>query len=240
MSKQRLDEWQKLNADDLAYHLRQWSRANRSTVAFADFIEPVARQSRVIVDVCCGAGGATSCVAERFPAASFVGIDISAQLIALANEKASGHPTLKFEIGDCYDLARRSDVTGVISLQSLSWLPDWQRPLEQMIEKLRPEWIALSSLFWPGDISCQIKVEEHARSRETFYNVYALPRVSAFANALGMRVSKYEPFEIDIDLPSPDRMDVMATRTVMTADSHRLQISGPVLMNWGFVLLERA
>jgi len=76
--------------------------------------------------------------------------------------------------------------TGVISLQTLSWLPEFEQPLRQIFEKIAPDWIAMSSLFYEGDISCKIEVEEHAAGNHFFYNVYSIPAVSRFAREFGV------------------------------------------------------
>jgi len=47
----------------------------------------------------------------------------------------------------------------------------------------------------------------------------------------------YTPFEIDIDLAKPP--DGMGIYTETLANGRRLQISGPVLMNWYFIMAKR-
>ena len=47
----------------------------------------------------------------------------------------------------------------------------------------------------------------------------------------GYTVFRAEPFEIDIDIPKPEHLD-MGTYTVKTEDGKRLQISGALLMPW--------
>jgi SAM-dependent methyltransferase len=215
-----------------SYHLAQWKEPNR------------ANASKRILDIGCGAGAATSQLATAHPYAEFVGIDLSPKLIGIANSKSAGERfrNLTFAIDDWFDLKRYPDVDGVMSLQTLSWLPEFETPLRQVFEKVAPAWIALSSLFYEGDISCKIEVDEHAANRRFFYNVYSIPAVSRFAAEYGYRVAEARPFEIDIDLPQPDDADAMGTYTVRTAEPgapKRLQISGPLLMNWHYVMLEK-
>ncbi len=151
---------------------------------------------------------------------------------------------MRFKQGDWYDLEPRVNTDGVISLQTLSWLPDYQQPLEQIFTKLAPRWVAMSSLFYNGAVSCKIEVTEHKHERTSFYNVYSLPVIDEFCRGFGYRLTRSEPFQIDIDLPKPENRDEMGSYTVnVSADagakSERLQISGPLLMNWHFILIEK-
>jgi SAM-dependent methyltransferase len=243
---QRLDEWAHIDEALLRYHVAQWAEPKRSTQCFAEFIRPRLFDAKTVIDLGCGAGAATSYIASRNEQVSFVGIDYSAQMIAIA-QKASqqaAHRNVSFETGDWFDLRERADVDGVMSLQTLSWLPEFERPLKVIFDRLRPRWLAVSSLFYDGDISCTIEVNEHVRERKTFYNVYSLPALDRFARRSGYHVAVAEPFRIDVDIPQPPDRDLMGTYTVRLpsadpANATRLQISGPLLMNWQFVVLER-
>jgi SAM-dependent methyltransferase len=230
------DAWKTIDAHGLQYHLRQWHEQKRSTIAFADFIAPHVRGS--LIDLACGAGAPTSYLARRHPQARVTGLDYSEELIGIANSvlEKDPIPNLAFEVDDWNDLRPRT-VDGVVSLQSISWLPDFKVPLGNIIKNLSPNWIALSSLFYNGDISCQIQVTEHVRNRTSFYNVYAIPEVARFAGEHGYSLESV-PFTIDIDLPRPDNPDLMGTYTIPSVDG-RIQVSGPLLMNWRFVLLRR-
>ena len=64
------------------------------------------------------------------------------------------------------------------------------------------------------------------------YNVYSLPRFIKYCRDLGCSKVVTEPFEIDIDLPRPERSGGMGTYTQQLADGHRLQLSGPLHMPW--------
>jgi SAM-dependent methyltransferase len=240
--EQRKDEWE-LDAAGHAYHRAQWLAPKQSTLAFERFAHGRLATAARVVDLGCGAGGATAYLAKEHPATAFLGIDYSSELVATAaaNAKQAGLANLGFEQGDWYELLPRDDVDGVISLQTLSWLPAFQRPLQAIFERLRPRWIAVSSLFYPGEISCRIEVTEHLIDKSCFYNVYSVAEIARFCRAHGYELTHHQPFEIDIDLPKPDSPDAMGTYTVRTSDgdARRLQLSGPLLMNWRFLLIER-
>lgn len=152
---------------------------------------------------------------------------------------------LSFEVGDWFDLEQKLSVErfdGVVSLQTLSWLPEMRIPMTQIFKVINPNWIGISSLFYEGDISCKIEVFEHTIGKKVHYNVYSLKNLNRLAHEYGYEIVKFEPFEIGIDIPKPENIDHMGTYTrKITGQSGdlRLQISGPLLMNWYFVLLQK-
>ena len=124
-------------------------------------------------------------------------------------------------------------------------MPDYEAPLFEIFNKIQPEFIGLTSLFYEGDITCRIEVVEHARNNlKHFYNVYSLPSISRFCEINNYKLSKYLPFEIDIDIDKPKDLNLMSTYTekIYTKDekyNKRIQLSGPLLMNWYMLLIEK-
>lgn len=243
---QRLDEWNNVNERRLKYHQGQWTKPYRSTIHFSDFIENELQHSASVIDLACGTGSATHYLASQFKNTQFLGLDICHSHIEFASAfvKENNIPNLRFEYDDWYNLTTRNHVDGVISLQTLLGLPDWEEALRQIIQKTNCRWIAFSSLFYPGEISCKIEVTEHKDNGSYFYNVHSIPQIQKFVKKYNYEVAKFEKFEMDIDLPKPPTDDFMSTYTVQVVDEHsktkRIQISGPLLMNWGFLMLKRS
>jgi ubiquinone/menaquinone biosynthesis C-methylase UbiE len=52
------------------------------------------------LDVGTGTGAAALEIAERFPSARVVGVDIASEMVERARQKASGHANVSFEVGD--------------------------------------------------------------------------------------------------------------------------------------------
>lgn len=243
---QRVDEWTKLDAVALKYHELQWQTPKQSTKALEQFAADKLKSARRVVDLGCGAGAATAYFAATHSGVLFSGKDYVGQLIDIGNAIARerGIQNLGFQQADWYNLEEDNDFDGVLSLQTLSWLPEYQRPLAEIFAKLKPDWICLNSLFYEGEISCRVEVTEHTRSAQSFYNVYSLPEVNRFCASYGYKLTKYEPFIIDIDIPKPSNGDIMGTytRTIQGdgEDGQRIQISGPLLLSWYMVMIERA
>jgi ubiquinone/menaquinone biosynthesis C-methylase UbiE len=245
--KQDKTPWLKLSERALvSYHEKQFQNPYRSTVSFARWLEHLkllsAKDSKNILDIGCGEGANISYLARKFPNSAFTGIDLNKTLVEKGNAilKKLKFTNCKLEKGDLYDLDTKyqGNIDGIISLQTLSWLPSYQQPIEEMV-KLKPDWIAMSSLFYDGFIESEIKVRDYSglnkKHTEVFYNVYSLKLVEDLFRKKGYKKFKYIPFEIDIDIKR-NKNGRMGTYTVKTAEGARLQISGPLLMNRYFIM----
>jgi ubiquinone/menaquinone biosynthesis C-methylase UbiE len=230
----------------LEYHKQQWKHPKESTKAFSKFFRNELLNSRSVIDLGTGAGAATYYLATEYSKINFIGMDHSDKLLEIAKmmSKKFKLRNLSFETGDWFNLDKKSNgIDGVISLQTLSWLSEIEKPMTQIFEVIKPNWIGISSLFYEGDISCQIEVFEHSRNRKSFYNVYSLKELSRLAVLYGYEVVNFERFDIGIDIPKPKNIDLMGTFTEKvegSLDYQRIQISGPLLMNWYFVLLKKS
>lgn len=230
-----LNDWN-INPDPetLDYHLKQWSEPYRSTVHFADFLEDRLEIADAVIDAGCGGGAPTWYLANRFLNCAFTGIDESKELIAHARRARN----LDFEVDDLTSLRVRFGIDGVVLMQTLHCFPSPQIPIHQIATRIRPQWIAFSTLIYEGNINCKIIVSEPDRPRESYYNVYGLPGISAVLGSEGYGIVRYKPFKIDVDLPRPNNPDIMKTYTLAT-ESSKIQCSGPLVLPWGFCLFER-
>ena len=232
-----------LDEKSMFYHLSQYETQKDSTIRFAEFIRHYVKDNQKIIDLGTGAGAALCFLASAYKNTSFLGIDLDLDLIEKAKQICARNVNgerVSFQTGNILDLREFGTPSpqGVISLQTLSWLSDFKPPMEQVFNVLQPEWVAITSLFYEGSISANTVITEHKRERKTFYNTISLPEFEEFAVSNGYSVDKYEKHNINIDLPKPSDSDFMGTYTrVFSTDSgeERLQISGPLLMNWYFV-----
>lgn len=246
-SKKAADDWTSFDERQLAYHTTQWKNPKESTKAFEAFIAHRLDGSRRIIDLGAGTGAATAFLAGRHPATDFVAADYVSDFLRIGENvaKNQGLDNLAFRQLDWMEMPETTEFDGVVSLQTLSWLPEPVEPLVQVFTKLKPEWLAITSLFYEGDISCTISVHEHVTGQRFFYNVYAIPEIRRVCAEHGYHIASTKRFEIGIDLEKPDNLDAMGTytRRVVTESSdtiERLQISGPILMPWHMLLIERS
>lgn len=228
----------------MQYHLDQFTNQKRSTQYFYEFCAELLNQSQFVIDIGCGTGAATHFIAKSSPSTKVLGIDSDSILIRNAKSivEQVPLPNLDFEVADLYRMEDSDSICdGVVSLQTISWLDGIDEPMISIFTKLQPRWIALSSLFYEGDITATIVIDEHKRNRQSNYNVYSIPKLDRLSKEFGYVVTKVKKFTIDVDLPKPLDIDFMSTYTekiVSAEEDERIQISGPILMNWYFVLIE--
>lgn len=249
--QQRTTEWLVKNPVLTGYHERQFHEPHRSTVAFCDWLESLRcleRESRLrVLDLAAGEGANLLYMNRRFPHCEFVGVELNPAFVERGNAllKRYDATSSRVEGGNLYRLKRayRDAFDGVVSLQTLSWLPECRTPLLRMMA-LRPKWIAVTSLFFEGAVNCKIETQDYTIPlgdrpyKESYYNVYGLPLVRALFKQHGYATFHFMPFTIDIDLPKP-RSAGLGTYTERLEDGRRLQLSGPLLLNWYFVCAER-
>ncbi len=235
------------SAYDSDYHDRQFAAPYQSTISFCDWLVglgAIDEQSSRICDLGCGKGANLYYMATRFPRCQFVGLDIDEQLIRDGRDflQRASVANCRMSAGDLHRAGSyfsKGEFDGVVSLQTLSWLPGYDKAIDAIVS-LSPKWIALSSLFFEGPIEAKTVISEFDSAqkadakRSFFYNTYSLPLVERYLSDHGYKQFKYIAFEIPIDLPRATH-GKMQTYTESTIDGRRLQISGPLLMNWYFI-----
>lgn len=250
-STQRVSEWLEMPRERLAYFTRQFAEPYRSTVQFADWLathgclDPSREVS--VLDLGSGMGAPMGYMAKRFSNMSFTGLELNNDLCVEGNNilSALGIRNAHILQGDLYDLPKSlvGAFDGVLSIQTLSWLPDYREPIKRMIA-LNPKWIAITSLFYDGPVNCRIEVEDYSTPtedklyHESFYNIYSLPLVRSLFQEHGFKELHSLPFWIDKDIEKAPTGG-MGTYTVRLKDERRLQISGPVLMSWYFIIAKK-
>jgi len=235
--------WSDVNA--LPYHLKQWTQTKESTIAFIDFISPKVKEGGHFLDLGSGGGAATYQLSQINQDSFWTGIDLDLNLINIANDLAQqkGIQNLFFYQGDLTCFSGQSQFDGVVSLQTMSWLNDYRPAFSNVFRNLQPEWFAVTSLFFEGDISAYTNIVEHKTNRLVHYNTYSIPEVTRFSKQFGYELSRKQCFELPIDLPKPIDQDVMGTYSIkldISENPSRLQISGPLLMNWYMLLFQKS
>ena len=249
---QRKSEWFELSDEELDYHVGQYGVTRRATIAFCDWLEKEGilepERGERILDLGAGAGANTHYMARRYPAKSVVGVELNPALVELGVQCAAESGVDNFELvqGDLYELVASpfGGCGGVVSFQTLSWLPEWEVPVRKMAG-LGPRWIAVTSLFFEGEVEYRIEVRDYKRPKagkayeDSYCNVYSIPRLRKLLAEMGYSDFRFTPFAIDIDLPKPDGLR-FGTYTESLVGGGRLQISGALLMPWYFVVARKA
>lgn len=170
---------------DPNYHDRQFAEPYQSTVSFCDWLTSLGAmeaETGRICDLGCGKGANLYYLSKRFPNCQFVGLDIDEDLIRDGSDLLSKSSVLncRLSVGDLHRAGSyftRGEFDGLISLQTLSWLPGYEKALDAMVSLL-PKWIALTSLFYDGPVEAKTVITQfdHAQSEDVknafFYNTW--------------------------------------------------------------------
>lgn len=245
---QRTDEW--INNYEEDYFDRQFNNPYQSTIAIANWIQEKMilnfNSEQKVLDIATGKGANLSYFSKIFPKCSFLGLDLNKYFVDEGNSYFTSKKldNCKLEEGDLYnlDVKLNNKFDGITCLQTLSWLPEYQVPLKKFMD-LNPKWILLSSLFFDGLVNCKIEIDQYDSSqftnpRKTFYNIYSIPLLENFCINNGFSKVQYIPFNIEIDLPQMNPK-IMGTYTKKLENGNRIQVSGPLLMNWHFILIQK-
>jgi len=213
---------------------------------FEQLVSPyLANHSQVtVLDACCGIGDLTYFLSQLNPDATFVGIDKAAFLLTEARNLQS-NPNVSFREMDLFALSsnypgKAFDLT--VCKQTLSWLPDYQDAVRELISVTRKA-IFVSSLFYGGRIDFTTRVREYVTEVgksdfNAYYNVYSFPIFREFCIEAGAKDVVGFDFHIGIDLPRPTNIDRMGTFTQKLESGERLQFSGALLMPWKIVRID--
>ncbi|HWF89275.1 MAG TPA: class I SAM-dependent methyltransferase [Pyrinomonadaceae bacterium] len=212
---------------------------------FEELIEPYLENDSMVLDACCGIGDLLYFLAQLNPNARFLGVDKAEFLIDEARTHFADNPNVTFEAGDIYALADQFGQKSFdfsVCKQTLSWLPSYEKPVEELMSVTRRA-VFISSLFYDGRIDFETRVREYTTDAgrdgyNAFYNVYSFPVFREFCLQRGAKDVVGFNFNIDIDLPRPANPDRMGTYTVQLQSGERLQISGALLMPWKIVRID--
>jgi ubiquinone/menaquinone biosynthesis C-methylase UbiE len=212
---------------------------------FEEIIRLYLKDDVSVLDACCGIGDLLFFLSQLNPNARFTGVDKAEFLIDEARSHFADNSNVTFEPGDIYALAEQFGKNAFdlsVCKQTLSWLPSYERPVEELMAVTRRA-VFISSLFYDGRIDFETRVREHTTEAgrdgyNAFYNVYSFPVFREFCLERGAKDVVGFDFNIGIDLPRPANADRMGTYTVQLQSGERLQISGALLMPWKIVRID--
>ena len=232
-----------LETQNEEYHTRQFNNPYRSTILFIEWLLKInclnTTFNQTVMDLGCGMGSQLYYLNKILSNNKYIGVDINSSLIKRGKYFFKKDQNVNLFHGDLYSLPLeyKNTIDVIISFQVLSWLPDYKKPLNQMI-KLKPRWICFSSLFYDGPIECEIKLRmsetDKSADMQSFYNIYSLPKIKEYLFKNGYKHFLSIPFEIDIDL-SPPIDKTIGTYTKNLENGRKLQFSGPLHLPWYFV-----
>lgn len=119
------------------------SFADERARPFYDLVSRIgAKAPQYVVDLGCGPGNLTAFLADRWPEATVLGVDSSAEMIAAASRQAV-RPRLTFSLGDVRDWRPDGTVDVIVSNALLQWVPGHLGLLPGWVAALAPGgWLA--------------------------------------------------------------------------------------------------
>ena len=143
------------NATDYAKHSTQQQIWAREMIAKLEL-----RGDERVLDIGCGDGKVTAEIAALVPAGSVLGVDSSAQMVALAQQSfpPAAHPNLLFQQNDARELPFREEFAVVFSNATLHWVRDHQPVLHGIYRSLQAGGKALLQMGGQGNIADVIAI----------------------------------------------------------------------------------
>jgi trans-aconitate 2-methyltransferase len=126
---------------------------------FVDLMARVrADEPSYVLDLGCGPGNLTSTLAQRWPAATVVGVDSSAEMIERARS-TSASDRVAFVVGDLRTYTPDRPVDVLTSNATLQWVPQHVDVLPRLVDLLAPDgWLAAQV---PGNFAEPSHTELH-------------------------------------------------------------------------------
>ena len=218
-----------------AYHKRSVVKSEQQR-----FLEElVAKKGLVpkrVADIACGGGSLTFHLRALYPMADFTLCDRDPEALRMARE-LNGPEGCTYVADDIHTLTQLPDASFdlVCCWQTLSWIPDPQRAVEQLMRIAAPGGtVYASSLFdMEHDVDIRAQLRDRTRASGTQghwydYNTFAGATVKEWLKGSGAQYNLH-PFQIGIDLPRTGKG--LGTYTLNT-DKGRIQVSGGLLLNW--------
>lgn len=93
------------------------------------------RGNETVVDIGCGDGRVTNCIAKHVPSGEVIGIDPSAAMIDLAKDT---FPNLAFILADARDFSLQKPCDVITCFSAMHWIPNQPAAMAHMIRHLKP------------------------------------------------------------------------------------------------------
>ena len=224
------------------YFKKQIKKPLLSTVAFFNFLNKFGLLEKdYLIDAGCGNGANLDFLVKNYQLKSnLIGFDNAKDLIKVAKSNYKKIKNIKFYVNDINQITNKNSLkksnSGIISIQVLSFLKNYKRAIINLT-KLNPDFISVSSLFWDSDLSFDINVNKCKnlkRKKIVNYNIYSLPEYKLFLKKLGYKYIKILKFIPNKKIYTTNKKQ-LGTYTVENKNE-RIQISGPILMNWYFII----
>lgn len=188
-----------------------------------------------IADLACGAGTLSMHLKKIYKDARFMLMDYSKKAITLAMKINAGTDGFEYCVGNIDKVPYNDNSFDLVFCwQTLLIMEDPEKAVAEMLRICKPGGaVFISSLFnTECDVDLETKITDHTKLfGETCYRTWCTKTVEKWFK------NRYEL----IDFKAFDKITYdgrgLGTHTTETKDNCFLQISGGMLMNWGFLII---
>jgi trans-aconitate 2-methyltransferase len=157
-----------------------------------------------VLDIGCGDGKVTAEIAARLPLGHVVGVDSSAEMIALATSRflTGSVSNLNFQQADASNLPFANEFTQIFSNAALHWVLDHQPVLRGIYSALKPGGKVLMQMGGKGNaaqvVTVMNRMIDSSEWREYFedfsfpYGFYAPDEYAHWINQAGLQAERVE------------------------------------------------
>ena len=227
----------------------QLKNVYESTIEFEKFIKRNKgfKKAKTILDAGCGIGSNSYFFSKKNPSIYFVGGDYRKENIKKAKEilsyKRNKSNKISFINYNILNPSKKliSSFDGIVCIHTFCTFKNSESVVKSLC-KLKPEWIAINSLFYEGPMETLIhirdtKINYKDQDPDGDFNIFSLPKVKKQFLKYGYRI-KFVPFFPKKKLIIPkDRS--RGSYTVKTSFNKNTVFSGPVHLPWYFIFAKK-
>ena len=206
--------------------IKQLHNTYQSTISFYNFLKKnnvFSNPQLNLLDAGCGIGANILYYSKKLPKAKFVGIDYLKERIKYAKK-----------------INKNVDV--ITCVHTLCCFKKIDIPLKYMF-RLKPNWIAINSLFYDGPLDVLIHIRDHDSNIKdnnvnSDFNIFSLSNLRNILKKSKYKIYKSQPFFPYKKITKPAK-GKRGSYTIKTEINQKTTFSGPVYLPWYFVLLKK-
>tara|TARA_Y100000768_G_scaffold383035_1_gene364488 strand:- start:50 stop:781 length:732 start_codon:yes stop_codon:yes gene_type:complete len=233
------------NSGNEKYFAEQLSRPKESTKYIFKILKKKKLNNLTTLDLACGNGANLMYLKKKFDnKKQCLGLDINKSILKKGS-KLNNFDDLDLKYGNIFNLNKnlKNKFQLITSFQNFFGFKDYQKASTEMI-KLNSKYIFISSLFWEGLIDFNITLNFLKNDKpnrqvlsSAYYNIYSLKNFLNFYKKNNYKKIFCEKYIIKKNIRNNFK-EKMGTYTVKNKGKN-IQISGPLLMNWYFIIFKK-
>jgi len=217
----------------------------QSTQDFFNFLKKkkiLTKETKRIIDAGCGYGSNIQYISKQFPSAEFHGWDYHKKKIEIA-KKINKSKNNYFKRKNLLKLKpiKNFKIDLLFSIHTFCCFKDISTAINS-ISKIKPNWIAINSLFYDGPLDVLI----HIRSKENFsndknpdsdFNIHSIDRTKKILANKGYKLVKIIQYFPKKSLKKKSKK--RGSYTIKTEFNKNTTFSGPVYLPWHFLIAKK-